>query len=198
MAFAGNSNLEAATTSFITAVNAFSADKPQPTYEKFTTTFPVDGEFFDVLVMDGEPQFRQWIGARRYHNYRVYRRQEQIVPWEKTIKIDEISILTDKTGLVQETINAHAASVRYAYDQIVIDALLANPTCYDAATLMSNSHVNTGTGTSDNLETGALTHALMNTAFVAMGEMTNENNEPLFIRPTHLLVGPQQARLGME
>jgi phage major head subunit gpT-like protein len=193
-------NIDAANTAFTTAVSDVLSGSAQSVHAQFTDVIEAEGESIEVLVCDGLPMMREWVGAKQYHDLRVYRANYPIRQWESTFALPGVKVRGDKTGLVAKRVGEFAGRIPSMLDKIVIDSMLANAlNCYDGTTLLSNSHANVGTGgTSDNLTTSALSFAEFKTAVQAVEETADENGKFLGLQVTHLLVGTAQKRIGME
>ena len=194
----GDANLKAAQTTFITEANSIFSGGVPGVWDQFTTKVSASGTSVDLLITDGVPQVREWQGSKQFKQLRSYKLTKAIRPWEAslTLKIDEIN--GDMSGVVSQRLADLARSTSTIYDKIMVAELITNPTCYDGVSLLSNSHVNVTTGTTDNLTTSALSFAEYKTARDAIRSMTNEVGEPMGLLPTHILVGPAQERIGME
>lgn len=201
MVMISQANLDVANTTINTAVNAIFNNKLAPTWNQFTATQTAPGTSIEIVAVDGLPQIRERVaGAALVHgNLRAYKKNLAYRQWEMTFDLPRILVENDQSGVVGERVRAFASRIPTAVDKIVIDALIANTiTGYDGQALLSNSHPNVNGTTADNLQTGAITWAMMRTVTEAMGDLTDENGEPLGIRPSHLLVGPALRRTARE
>lgn len=192
-------NLAVINTAFYTAINEAFSGKTQTQYELFTHKMAASGTSVDVVVVDGEPTVREWLGERVFHDLTAFRRNYPVRTYEKSLRIPVDEINGDQGGVIAQRVTDFVKSAAFAYDDIVISELVSNPTGYDGTTLLSNSHGSVGgSGTTDNLETAAVTFALANTANDAVKQMKSIYGEPIEGAVTHLMVGTAQERIGME
>lgn len=200
MGMTGASNLDAANTAFTTAVSDVLSGSADAVYTQFTETIQAEGESIEVLVCDGLPMMREWVGSKQYHDLRAYSQNYPLKQYEATFSLPGTKVRGDKTGVVAKRVGEFAARIPSMVDKIVIDALVANSlTGYDGVALLSDSHVNVGSGgTSDNLTTSALSFSTFKTAVQSIEETADENGKFLGLQCTHLLVGTAQKRIGME
>lgn len=190
-------NLDAANTAFETAANGIFSNGVPGVWSQFTNKKTHEGTSAELIVVDGVPQAREWLGAKQVKQLRAYKKNLPLRPWEATISVPVDQINGDRTGAVAARVADFARSTSAMYDKIMLDMLIANTvTGYDGVALLSNSHPNVNGTTWDNLEAAALTMALFKTAVNSMRAVMNEGGEPLGMSPTHLLVGPDQEEMG--
>lgn len=199
MPIVNKSNLDAVETAANTALNSIFDQGFQSTFEQFTTRVDGSGEsFVHMVLVDGFPVIREWTqGSKYFKSPRAYKLEVSRRRWERSVRVPLDDIEGDSSGVIAQRMGSWAGRVAQDLDKIVFDELLGNPTGYDGVSLLNNSHPNTG-GTTDNLQTAAITFSLFNTARVAMREVADEDGEPIDIIPTLLVVGPDQERIAQE
>jgi phage major head subunit gpT-like protein len=200
MGITGQTNLAAANTAFTTAVSNVLDGSSEATYQQWVETHEAEGTSVEVLVADGVPLMREWVGAKQFHDIRIYRANYPAKQWEGSFALPGLALRGDKTGLLAKKVGGFAARLEMGIEKIMCDTFMSNSLlCYDGVALLSDSHVNVGTGgTSDNLSTSALSFSEFKTAFQGIREMADENGKFLGLRPTHLLVGTAQERIAQE
>lgn len=202
MGLTNGASLDAANTAFNTAVSNIFSNTVPSIFQIFTDTFEAEGESVEILVIDGLPRFRRWGnqgGAKQTHDLRSYSRNYPIEQWEATFSLPGTKVRGDKTGIVGQRVGEFSGEIPSMLEEVVIDALVANPTCYDGVSLLNSSHPNVATGgTADNISTSALSFSEYDTAKQALKEMADEKGKYLGLVPTHLLVGTAQERVAME
>lgn len=199
MPIVNKSNLDAVETAASTALNSIFDQGFQSTFEQFVTRVDGSGQsYIHLVLVDGMPVIREYTqGSKYFKSPRAYKQEVSRRRWERSVRLPVDDIDGDASGVIAQRMGAWAGRVAQDLDKIVFDELLGNPTGYDGTTLMSNSHSNTG-GTSDNLQTAAITFSLFNTARAAMREVADEDGEPIDVIPSLLVVGPDQERIAME
>lgn len=200
MGITGAANLAAANTAFLTAISGVLDGGGAATYQQWVETVPGDGTSIEVIVGDGVPMFREWVGAKQYNDLRIYKANYPVRQWEASMALPGVQFRGDKTGILTQKVAALGARAEQGIEKIMCDAFIANSiNGYDGVPLLSNSHVTVGTGgTSDNLTTAALSFAEFKTGYQAIREMADESGKFLGLQPSHLLVGTAQERIGME
>jgi phage major head subunit gpT-like protein len=141
---------------------------------------------------------RQWIGDKQYDSFRLYRKDVQVVPYEKTFKLQRRELIEDTTDAIQQKIDSFVAAQAQVFDYKVWEKFLTNPTGIDGAALISDTHPFGSSTTWDNKTTDALTYASYNAGRVAMRSLKGEAGRFMGVRPTHLFVGPALERLAKE
>lgn len=190
-------SLDAANTAFETAANdIFSGDLPGA-YQVFTTNLNMRGKRkFELDLVDGVPQLREWIGSRQFGQLRAYTLTKSLRKWEQSIRVDVDDINADAGGMVAKRLTDFVNRASRIYDKIVFDELLSNPTGYDGVALLSNSHPVNG-ATHDNLG-AALTYATFKAGMEAFAGFTDYEGEYLGLSADTLVVGPALMELAMQ
>jgi len=168
-------------------------------FQEWTQTIPCEGNSLELVVVDGVPRVREWLGSKQSKSLRAYKKSVSRRRWEATLSLSRATLDGDKSGAVGQRIADFGARVSRMPDDIMYSALLANAiTGYDGQALLANSHPNVNGTTYDNLTTSGLSHAEWKTAVNTMEECTDESGEPLGMYPTHLICGPDSRRVAME
>ncbi len=198
MSLVGSANLAAINTAFDTSANQVFSLMAQGAYQTIAQTIPADGTSIELVVADGLPQARQWIGAKNIFDLRAYKVNVTRKAYEATIALPRMQVDGDKSGILGQRIADLPKRAPSMYNAAVMAAFLANTALgYDGQALLANSHPNTA-GNADNLEAAALTLALFNTAVQAIELRTDELGEPLGLYPKKLVVGPATRLLAMQ
>jgi phage major head subunit gpT-like protein len=141
---------------------------------------------------------RQWIGDKQYDSFRMYRKDIQVLPFEKTFKIQRRELIEDTTDAINSKIDTFVGAQAQAFDYKVWEKFLTNPTGIDGVALLSTTHPFGSSTTWSNKVTNALTYAEYNTGKIAMRALKGEAGRFFGTRPTHLFVGPALERIAKE
>ena len=199
MAIAGQANLNAANTTYETAFQQVFAAGPPGTWQTLTEKKNAQSQFFELDIINAFPRVRQWVGARQFKDFRAYKQIIELLTWEVSHAESRKKVVYDKSGAVGEALANFVRQSAYIYDDIIWQTLLANPTGYDAVSLLNDTHPNVASGaTADNLTTSALTFEVYRAAVQAMELTADEDGRPLGVFPTHLYVGPAQRRIAED
>lgn len=200
MSMITSANLDVANTTVTTAVNdIFKPDAPD-TWKQFCTPIPAAGTSIEIVAVDGLPRVRERVGALQHGNLRAYKKNLAYRQWEGTFDLPRILVDNDQSGAVGQRVAEWPSVIATYTEDIVIAALLANSiTGYDGEPLLDAAHPNANAGAgADNLETAALTWAIMRTVMDAQGQLATETGLPLNIRSNTLLVGSANRRVARE
>ena len=190
-------SIQNANTVFEAAFQKLFAGGPQGFARQFTQVIPNKAKALNIPVVSAFPRFREWVGAKQYLEPKAYSFTLTTTKYEASIEVPRFDVEYDLTGAVGSMLSNFVASSEFWLDDLVVAALIANPTAYDGSALLSATR-SWSTGNVDNLEAAAPTFALWQTARKSMRLNTDERGKPLGVKPTHLLVGPTNERIGME
>jgi len=195
----GQSNLDVANTTIDTAVNKVFDSSYQTVWKDLFHVQPCAGTALNMVAVDGLPQVREFTAALVHSNLRAYTKTVNLRKWEATFDLERELVDKDQSGVIGTRLAAFTSRLATMPDKIAWDMIDANSiTGYDGVAALSASHPNVNGTTADNLETGALTWAIMRTVQESMGDLTDENGEPLDINPKTLIVGEELRRLALE
>lgn len=201
MGLISSANLDVANTTVTTAVNdIFKPDAPD-TWKQFCQPVPAAGTSIEIVAVDGLPRVRERVAgeALQHGNLRAYKKNLTYRQWEGTFDLPRILVDNDQSGAVGKRVAEWPSVISTYTEDIVTTALLANSvTGYDGQALLSNSHPNVNGTTADNLETAALTWAIMRTVTDSMSQLRTETGLPINVRPSALMVGSANMRLARE
>lgn len=199
MAIAGASNLAASQAEFAALLTQMLSAQPQGfAYELAAQRIGTDGKYVRNPVITSLPMFRQWTGSKAYKDLRAYEQTITIGSYERTVSLDRLDVVTDRSGVVQAALNAFSASTKQAVDKLMIDRLSANTwTGYDGVSLLNDAHPNTNS-TGDNLITSALSFTNYRDLRAVMRKFSDEDGALYNVTPTHVMVGADQERIALE
>lgn len=177
----------------------------QPLATQLATQVPSSGEANVYAFMTKLPRMRQWIGERQFQNLSSKSYQLNNLTYELSFKVDREKIEDDQLGIYSPMISEYGRQVGLWMDDQLVAALQsgAATTTYDGVSFFSTSHpVDSDgviSGTQSNLLTAAdLTATTFEAALVAMQNYKGNDNRPLGVNPTHLVVPPALARKARD
>lgn len=181
---------------------------PSDPIEDIAMVVPSDTDTEEHGWLGTVPGFTEWVGDRKLGTLRAEGMQLKNRDWANGIRVGRNTILDDKLGLVRPRIQMLAIKARQHRPQHMVEVLAngfdgANPKIgtglsYDGAFLISDSHREGDGKPQSNLGTRPLDHASYATARVAMQTLVDEQGDPLYVQPSHLLVGPENEQVGRE
>lgn len=152
-----------------------------------------------------QTKMREWIGPRQALNLAEHSYTLANKDYEATIELDRNDIEDDNLGLFTSvTIPQLAQAAKKHPDQLIKTVLQSNsgagPLAFDGKNLFADDHPTFGTTTTtyDNLFTLALSADNVETVWETMTSYTGEDDEPLTVMPTALIVPPQLYRPALE
>jgi len=187
------------------ANNIFDQDLPG-NYQMYTEIVPASAQSMRYDWISASPVMRLWLGAKIEKTLRAWNRSLTALPYEATMSIKRPDMQYDTSGAIGKKFNNFLSNTAYVYDKFCFEQLVSNtgagPTCYDGQALISASHptylASDVTATDSNHSTNQLTEANVESAMIAMNEITSDNDEPLNISPTTMIVGPYKFKDAKE
>lgn len=169
-------------------------------YQLYTDTKTSDTLLNQVAIPGATPVLREWTGSKIEKTFRMYAQTHESIPMEKTLKIRKKDLKFNRTGLVQDAVNAFLSDIQGEIDYHAFAKFVANPTGIDAVALFSASHVHATSagGTQGNYGTSTLSLTNLVAARNAMMAWTNEADMLLNCRPDTLVVGPTNFQKALE
>lgn len=193
--------LDGARTRFEAASNQlFNGEGVEGTFTMFTMEETLDSGGIYSLIDSGQTGLmRRWIGDKQEDSFRLYRKDIQVYPHEKTFALPRRELIEDTTSAINRKIDTWLSTQAQVFDYRVWEKYLENPTGIDGVSLINDSHpFGEDGGTWDNKTTDALSYASYNSAKTAMRSIKGEGGRFMGIRPTHLFVGPALERPAKE
>ncbi|MGB4032098.1 MAG: Mu-like prophage major head subunit gpT family protein [Tenuifilaceae bacterium] len=93
-------------------------------------------------IFGGFPKMREWVGARQANTVARLSHQVRNLPYESTLVIPDRDLSREKTGLLEAYIGNFANSVvANQWEDLLIDLVNANGTCYDGHNFFDTDHV---------------------------------------------------------
>lgn len=148
---------------------------------------------------DRDLKMREWLGPRVLQNLRTLSQNVTVRPFEATVSVNADDIEDDALGIYSSRFEDIGRAARLQPSQRFKTKLLENPTCFDGQAFFSATHDLDPAGNQSNLLTSsALSDSNFNTAYQTMQEFTGGDGEPMGVTATHLFVGPQNRKTGLE
>jgi phage major head subunit gpT-like protein len=138
------------------------------------------------------PPMREFVDERRAQGLNAHAVTIEDKTFEATIAVDRRAIEDDQLDLIRLRIRDLAFRVSNHRQQIVVEGLAAGFTGlgYDGVSLFNTAHP-TGTGTTSNRTTSALSATSLAEGITAMMTVPDDAGTPLGIVPDTLVVGPK-------
>lgn len=138
------------------------------------------------------PPMREFVDERRAQGLNAHAVTIEDKTFESTIAVDRRAIEDDQLDLIRLRIRDLAFRVAAHRQQIVVEGLAKgfSGTGYDGEALFSTAHP-TGTGTTSNRTTNALSANSLSDGITAMMTVPDDAGIPLGIVPDTLVVGPK-------
>ena len=135
-------------------------------------------------------KFREWIGDRVFNTLSAQVFEIVNRDFERSLQERRNIINDDQYSVFVSTREQDAAAWNQLLNDIVVEVLTANTTCFTGKGLLANDHAY-GDNTIDNLTDQALSESAFNAALIAVADWKFANG--IYIRPrmTHLLFGPK-------
>lgn len=172
---------------------------PEGPFTAFTEVLPCDGLSLEIDGLGPSMAVEELLGSRVFENVRAYAKRIEVKPYSVAMTLPRLRVEKDKTGQVQKRLRDFLNANASFWDKVATDVFLTNPTGIDGTALLSNSHPwGASGGTWDNLGGGAISSSELRAAWEAMTSLTNEKGEPMYLRPTHLMVGPAYEQEALD
>ena len=202
MAFADSDpNYVAAQTTFEDVFDKYMPTGQQTTaIEQIADVIPVSTEVLEIEQTTGNPQLREWLGAKRFKGFRTFVQRISTKKYEASTETDRVKITYDKTGAFRKKIDRWTQGKAGGIASILYSKLIANPVGYDGVALFHDAHPYS-TSTGDNLLTDALSHTSFNLALEQMSGFKDEDGQywdAEFGGDYLLVVGPPLRNKALE
>lgn len=181
-------------------------DKHMPTgqqntaIEQIAEVIPISTVDLEIQQTTGNPQLREWLGAKRFKSFRTFIQRISAKKYEASTEQDRIKIQYDKTGAFRRKIDRWTAGKAGGIANILYTKLLANPVGYDGVALFSDAHPYSS-GTGDNLLLDALSHTSFNLALEQLAGFKDEDGQYWNAETGEdylLVVGPPNRNKALE
>lgn len=197
MGIAGNSNLEAAQATYEAIFQEFFGSGAPAAAQAITTEVQVSGTSLEIPITTSFPRIQRWLGDKTFKALRAYKQQVEVEEWAVGVELKRLQVDADTSGTVDATLRAFLSDQVDAFEKMIMDELLTNPTGYDGVALLHDSHPHTNS-TGDNLTTDALGLSSFRAMDEAMRGFQNEDGKPMNVRPNTLLVGEGNKFKALE
>lgn len=194
------------TISFRTLFNGALDEIPPDPVERVAMEIPSTTEIEEHDWLGTVPGFEEWIGDRKLGSLRAEGFRLRNRDWANGLRVNRNTILDDKLGIVRPRIQMLALKARQHRPKLIVENLangfdgadpkIGDGLAYDGAFYFSASHQDGDGPVQSNLGTDALAHASYGAARRQMSKHVDEYGDPLWIRPSHLLVGPDLEDTG--
>lgn len=195
---AGGVAVAAFNTAFETAGQAVFSRPESTAWREWVYEAPTDGETLAIGAAGPAPEVRKMTGTQRFTSLRQLAAYISVYPYSTdAVEYTETQIRGDKSGMLARYLADYlaAASAGGFFWKPCVDALLSNPIGIDGVSILNDSHPYAyGGGTWDNKVTTTFGQGALETGWVAMTGLRNEQGAPMGIMPTHLVVGPALER----
>ena len=153
------------------------------------------------------PGFSEWTDQRRVSSLRAENITLVNRDYSNAIEIGRNDMLDDRLGVVMPRIDQLASKAALHYGELIVDSMVQGfttgsdfGTAYDGAAFFSATHQDDSEGPIQSNTAGgaALSNAAYFAARAAMWSLTDDEDDPLGIKPDTLIVGPSQEELGLQ
>lgn len=195
--------LAAIYTNFSAIFQQALTNQPVPWYMRMAMTVPSTSRQNTYGWMMRIPRIREWLGERVVHSLAAHGYTIVNKDWEETIGIDRNDIEDDQFGLYTAIIQELARQFAFHPNDLITSLLQtgASTTCFDGQYFFDTDHPidlkDSTKGTQSNLFTStALSLSNYQSVRASMAQLKGEDERPLGIRPTMLVVPPQLEGTG--
>lgn len=192
-------NLDALRLSYATGFEK-AYEATETWYQKLATDVPSTTRTTRYGWLAQSVNLREWVGARVAVNLSEHEYSITNKKFEGTIEVDRDHIEDDNLGMYQTMLIPELAQAAKQHpDQLIAEALQANPTAFDGKALFANDHpcFDEAASTYDNLDALALTADNFHTVYEKMVSFKGENGRPLKVAPKTLFVPPQLRKAAL-
>lgn len=171
--------------------------QPATDWEQLATVVDSDQPIEQYNWLGTNPAFQKWRGDRKIGKVRNYNYTIRTEDWANGLQVDRNDLEDDKLGMYRPQIMALAKQAIVHRLSLMVDFLVNGfattvyGAAYDGKAFFANDHVDGDGPTNDNLLTATLDDSgAFDAAYQLMQTFKDENSEPLYLTPTHLLCGP--------
>ncbi|MFH0901889.1 MAG: Mu-like prophage major head subunit gpT family protein, partial [Pseudomonadota bacterium] len=199
MGFLDASKIDAAKVVFDARFNAALANLAagDSFVKLLASVFPMSGPTLQFNWLGFPGGVKQWIGNRQLERLRNFNYQLVSKDWESSLQIDQNDLEDDNLGLYQPRIDMLAQAFIQHQEELFISLLTSGFATtsygagYDGVAFFSASHTDGEHSNQSNTATATLDDtSVLDTGIAAMMALQRDDNKPLGIKPSHLLVGP--------
>lgn len=169
---------------------SFGLAKQDASYSKIATIMESNNATENYAWLGDFPSMREWVDERTLSDLSAYDYSIKKKDWEATIEVDRDDIIFDRINMVKPRIVDMANSVPYHYDEMLIELLAANGTCFDGKAFFAEDHVY-GDVTYSNKGDKFLTQQSFFDARTSMMTIKSDKGKNMFIKPSLLIVPPE-------
>ena len=151
------------------------------------------------------PGFSEWTDQRKVKSLRAENITLVNKDYANAIEINKNDILDDRLNVITPRINQLAQKAALHYGQLAVEAMIAGfvttsqfGAAYDGAAFFSATHQDGGPVQSNTAGGAALSSAAYFAGRASMWSLTDDEGDPLGIKPDTLIVGPSQEELGLQ
>jgi phage major head subunit gpT-like protein len=151
------------------------------------------------------PGFSEWTDQRKVKSLRAENITLVNKDFGNAIEIGRNDVLDDRLGVVMPRINQLAEKAALHYGQLAVEAMINGfvttsefGSAYDGAAFFSATHQDGGPIQSNTAGGAALSSAAYFAGRASMWSLTDDEGDPLGIKPDTLIVGPSQEELGLQ
>lgn len=189
----------AATTAFISSFEAIFGREGQVLTDLFCEKVQVNGLTLEAPFLGPGGAVEKWIGSKRFQDIRAHGKSYPVEPWTRNVRVPALRVRHDSTGAIGRFLSQEMGRVASYFEKPVFDMLYENPSGFDGVALISGSHpYGPGGATQSNTTASALSHVSFRAGIAAMQSWKMENDEPLEMSPTHLVVGTDLEATALE
>ncbi len=139
MALVTTSTLNAITTEFDALFNQV-YNESEVLYPKFSMTVKSNTATSVHSWMLNIPGVREWIGPRFIHDVKGEGYSLTNKTWENTLKLKKSDIEDEQVGLLRPSVQMLGYNAKVHPDQLAVDLLKTNGTCYDGQNFFDTDH----------------------------------------------------------
>jgi phage major head subunit gpT-like protein len=167
-------------------------------WEKVATTFTSDTEKESYNWLGATPPMREWKDKRALHGLRAFDYTLTNRDWEATLEIDRNAIKDNKLGHIPIRVRGLVRSYLKFLNKMVFSQLDDGTIlkAYDDKTFFNDSRTIGGSGTIDNIISGAYSdssaeiRAAIGTAVEQMAKFKDDWGEPMNLAPDTIVCSP--------
>jgi phage major head subunit gpT-like protein len=202
--FLNNDKVQAAqigfSTEFNTAFNALRAldsNEQINFWKQLSMEIPATQKITQLNWLGALPQFEEWKDTRKLSQLRNDNYQVRVKKWAAGIRVDMDDIEDDALGIYLPQISMLPQMSYVHRMNLMVDFLVSGfattkyGACYDGQAFFSTAHKDGNGSTWSNFVHHTLDDAgALDEAIQTMMQVIDENGEPMYSPPTHLIVGP--------
>lgn len=168
-------------------------------YQKLAMVVPSDAPEETYAWLGELPRMREWIGDRVIKGLKAHGFTIRKKDWELTISVSRDEIQFDRLGLVKPRIQMMGQAAGQHYDELLLALIVSgfDALCFDGQYFFDADHPVKDKSVS-NVTDKPFSATAYGAARAAMLSLVGENDNPLGIRPTHLVVPPQLEMAANE